>query len=93
MAVEGGAPSVTRELERIGLHIKHAKEFMQMGLPYSEDLLGELTQISKICGKAIGKVEEDCQRAETLDTPISSHYFDDVGETEAQPDFLGVEGY
>jgi hypothetical protein len=93
MAVEGGAPSVNRELERIGLHIKHAKEFMQMGLPYSEDLLGELTQISKICEKAIGKVEEDCQRAETLDTPISSHYFDDVGETEDKPDFLGVEGY
>ena len=47
--------------------------------------LGELTQISKICEKAIGKVEEDCQRAETLDTPISSHYFDDVGETGVRP--------
>jgi hypothetical protein len=85
------APSVNRELERIGLHIKHAKEFMQMGLPYSEDLLGELTQISRICAKAISKVEEDCKRAETLDAPVSSHYFDDVQEVDGQPDFLGVQ--
>jgi hypothetical protein len=92
MAAEG-ASSVNRELERIGLHIKHAKEFMQMGIAYSEDLLGELTQIANICQKAIGKVEEDCKRAESLDSPINSHYFDDVRETDEQPDFLGVEGY
>ena len=71
--------SVNRELERIGLHVKHAKEFMQMGLPYSEDLLGELTQIANICQKAIGKVEEDVKRADTLETQASApHYFDAI---------------
>ncbi|HZJ50473.1 MAG TPA: hypothetical protein VFF07_06385 [Actinomycetota bacterium] len=73
------ASSVNRELERIGLHVKHAKEFMQMGLPYSEDLLGELTQISNICQKAVGKVEDDVKRADTLESQANApHYFDGI---------------
>jgi len=78
------ASSVSRELERIGLHVKHAKEFMQMGLPYSEDLLGELTQIANICQKAVGKVEDDVKRADTLESQANApHYFDGiVGEDD-----------
>jgi hypothetical protein len=73
------ASSVNRELERIGLHIKHAKEFMQMGLPYSEDLLGELSQIQNICAKAIAKAEDDVKRAETLESQANApHYFDGI---------------
>jgi hypothetical protein len=76
--------SVNRELERIGLHVKHAKEFMQMGLPYSEDLLGELTQIANICQKAVGKVEDDVKRADTLESQANApHYFD--GITDGDP--------
>jgi hypothetical protein len=76
-----GSSSVSRELTRIDLHVKHAKEFIQMGLPYSEDLLGELTQIRTIAEKAIGKVEEDVVRAESLDdAPRSTVRFDDVSD-------------
>jgi hypothetical protein len=75
--------SVNRELERIGLHVKHAKEFMQMGLPYSEDLLGELTQIANICQKAIGKVEEDVKRADTIESQANApHYFDAITDED-----------
>lgn len=77
------ASSVNRELERIGLHVKHAKEFMQMGLPYSEDLLGELTQIANICQKAVGKVEDDVKRAETLESQANApHYFDGITDED-----------
>jgi hypothetical protein len=73
--------SVSRELNRIDLHVKHAKEFIQMGLPYSEDLLGELKQIRTISEKAIGKVEEDVERAEALEeAPRQTVRFDDVDD-------------
>jgi hypothetical protein len=73
------ASSVSRELNRISLHVKHAKEFMQMGLPYSEDLLGELTQILNISEKAIGKVHEDVRRADLEESNLEAFSFDDVG--------------
>src|SRR5680860_1128603 len=73
------ASSVNRELERIGPHGKHAKESMQMSQPSSEDLLGELTQISNICQKAVGKVEDDVKRDDTLDSQANApHYFDGI---------------
>ncbi|CAN5654964.1 hypothetical protein BH24ACT26_BH24ACT26_12260 [soil metagenome] len=81
-----GAPSlntssVSRELNRIDLHVKHAKEFIQMGLPYSEDLLGELRQIRAISEKAIVKAEEDVKRSEQLEpTPRQTYQFDDVAD-------------
>jgi hypothetical protein len=71
--------SVIRELNRIDLHVKHAKEFIQMGLPYSEDLLGELKQIATISDKAIAKAEEDVKRAESYEPPPPQTVrFDDV---------------
>ncbi|MFN2490934.1 MAG: hypothetical protein ABR529_14610 [Actinomycetota bacterium] len=74
-------PSVSRELNRIDLHVKHAKEFIQMGLPYSEDLLGELRQIRAISEKAIAKAEEDVKRSEELEpAPRQTLQFDDVGD-------------
>jgi hypothetical protein len=82
MAATSGSmptPSVSRELTRIDLHVRHAKEFIQMGLAYSEDLLGELRQISAIADKAIGKVEEDVKRADELEpAPRQTFQFDDV---------------
>jgi hypothetical protein len=73
------APSVSRELNRIDLHVKHAKEFIQMGLPYSEDLLGELRQIRAISDKAIAKAEEDVKRSEEAEpAPRQTLQFDDV---------------
>jgi hypothetical protein len=73
--------SVSRELNRIDLHVKHAKEFIQMGLPYSEDLLGELKQIRTISDKAIAKVEEDVTRAEAMEeSPRQTVRFDDVAD-------------
>ena len=79
--IPSNASSVGRELNRIDLHVKHAKEFIQMGLPYSEDLLGELTQIRTIADKAIAKVEEDVARAEELDeAPRQTVRFDDVSD-------------
>jgi len=72
-------PSVSRELNRIDLHVRHAKEFMQMGLAYSEDLLGELRQIRAIAEKAISKVEEDVKRADEVEpAPRQTFQFDDV---------------
>jgi hypothetical protein len=80
-AASNATSSVIRELNRIDLHVKHAKEFIQMGLPYSEDLLGELRQIAKISEKAIGKAEEDVKRAETHEPPPPQTVrFDDVGD-------------
>jgi hypothetical protein len=77
----GPTSTVSRELNRIDLHVKHAKEFIQMGLPYSEDLLGELRQIARIAEKAIAKAEEDCKRAETVDPPQPQTVrFDDVDD-------------
>jgi hypothetical protein len=73
--------SVIRELNRIDLHVKHAKEFIQMGLPYSEDLLGELKQIARISEKAIAKAEEDVRRSENYEPPPAQTVrFDDVGD-------------
>jgi hypothetical protein len=73
--------SVIRELNRIDLHVRHAKEFIQMGLPYSEDLLGELRQIAKISEKAIAKAEEDVKRSENYDPPPAQTVrFDDVSD-------------
>jgi len=78
--------SVGRELNRIGFHTKHAKEFLQMGLPYSEDLLGELQQILNIAHKAVAKAEWDVRRAESMDAPLTpTFFFDDIGEEEAAP--------
>ena len=72
-------PSVSRELSRIELHVRHAKEFIQMGLAYSEDLLGELRQIRSIADKAIGKTEEDVKRAEEIEpAPRETLHFDDI---------------
>jgi hypothetical protein len=80
-ASSSATSSVIRELNRIDLHVKHAKEFIQMGLPYSEDLLGELRQIARISEKAIGKAEEDVKRAETYQPPPATTVrFDDVGD-------------
>ena len=74
-------PSVSRELSRIDLHVRHAKEFIQMGLAYSEDLLGELRQIRAIADKAVAKTEEDVKRAEAeeLESPRrETLHFDDI---------------
>lgn len=81
-ASPNGASSVSRELTRIDLHVKHAKEFIQMGVPYSEDLLGELRQIKTIAEKAIGKVEEDVARVESgfEEPPRETLRFDDVSD-------------
>ena len=74
-------PSVSRELNRIDLHVRHAKEFIQMGLPYSEDLLGELRQIRAIAEKAISKAEDDVKRSEEVEPlPRQTVQFDDVGD-------------
>ncbi len=74
-------PSVSRELNRIDLHVRHAKEFIQMGLAYSEDLLGELRQIRAIAEKAIAKAEEDVKRSEQAEpAPRQTLQFDDVGD-------------
>ena len=76
-------PSVSRELNRIDLHVRHAKEFIQMGLPYSEDLLGELRQIRAIADKAIAKAEEDVKRAEELEpAPRQTLQFDDLDDVD-----------
>jgi hypothetical protein len=76
-----GTSSVSRELNRIDLHVKHAKEFIQMGLPYSEDLLGELRQIRMISDKAIAKAEEDVRRSEQVEpAPRQTFQFDDVSD-------------
>ena len=73
-------PSVSRELSRIELHVRHAKEFIQMGLAYSEDLLGELRQIRAIADKAVAKTEEDVKRAEEMEEPAPREtlHFDDI---------------
>ena len=72
-------PSVSRELNRIDLHVRHAKEFIQMGLAYSEDLLGELRQIKAIADKAITKAEEDVKRSEEAEpAPRQTFQFDDI---------------
>jgi hypothetical protein len=72
-------PSVSRELSRIDLHVRHAKEFMQMGLAYSEDLLGELRQIKQIAEKAIVKATEDVKRSEEVEpAPRQTFQFDDI---------------
>ena len=72
-------PSVSRELSRIDLHVRHAKEFIQMGLAYSEDLLGELRQIKQIAEKAIVKATEDVKRSEEVEpAPRQTFQFDDI---------------
>jgi hypothetical protein len=76
-----GTSSVNRELSRIDLHVRHAKEFIQMGLPYSEDLLGELKQIKSIADKAIAKAEDDVVRADQMEPPARQTLrFDDVAD-------------
>ena len=71
--------SVSRELSRIDLHVRHAKEFIQMGLAYSEDLLGELRQIQAIAEKAISKAEEDVKKSEESEpAPRQTYQFDDI---------------
>lgn len=79
-AASNTTSSVSRELNRIDLHVKHAKEFIHMGLPYSEDLLGELQQIRTISDKAIAKAEEDVSRADSLEGPRQTVRFDDVAD-------------
>ena len=72
-------PSVSRELSRIDLHVRHAKEFIQMGLAYSEDLLGELRQIKQIAEQAIVKATEDVKRSEEVEpAPRQTFQFDDI---------------
>jgi hypothetical protein len=76
-----GTSTVSRELSRIDLHVRHAKEFIQMGLPYSEDLLGELKQIKAIAEKAISKATDDVARADQLEPPQrATLHFDDVAD-------------